>query len=294
MIKRPIFKISWDSYTLELGIRTCLMGILNVTPDSFSDGGQFYTVEKAVTHGKKLVSDGADILDIGGESTRPFSSPVSADEEIRRVVPVIEQLASRIPVPISIDTTKASVAKRAIKAGAAMVNDIGSFRPDPKMAEVAAQYGVPVILMHMLGTPQTMQKAPEYADLISDIKRFLETVVLKAEKCGISRSKLILDPGIGFGKTVSHNLLILNQLNEFHTLGLPLLIGVSRKSVIQKTLYPPSETDQPCPSADVEIGTQAAVAAAIANGAHIIRIHDVATTRLTAKMMDAIVNVEPK
>jgi len=292
MIKRPTYLISWGRYHLELGIRTCIMGILNVTPDSFSDGGQYFTTEKALAHGEKLVSDGADILDIGGESTRPFSDPVSAEEEIRRVVPVIEHLAPRIPIPISVDTTKAFVAKRAIEAGAAIINDISSFRHEPHMADLAAYYNIPVILMHMQGTPKTMQLAPQYADLISDIKHFLEEIVSEAERKGISRTKLIVDPGIGFGKTVLQNLLLIKQLHEFHALGLPLLIGVSRKSFIQKILPDPLKPDMlPCLS-DIEIGTQAAIGVAIGNGAHILRVHDVATTRKAVTILDAIFNVE--
>ena len=292
MIKRPVYKISWGRYHLELGIRTCIMGILNITPDSFSDGGHYFTVENALAHGEKLVSDGADILDIGGESTRPFSDMITAEEEIRRVGPVIERLAPRIPIPISIDTTKVAVAKRAIEAGAAIINDISSFRYEPRMADLAATHDVPLILMHMLGTPKTMQVSPEYTDLINGIKHFLEKVVIDASQRGVSKTKLIIDPGIGFGKTVAHNLLLIRRLHEFHSLGLPLLIGVSRKSFIQKILQDPYESDRLPHLPDVEIGTQAAIGAAIGNGAHIIRVHDVATTRKAVKMIDAILMAE--
>jgi len=228
---RRIYKFSWGKHNLELGVNTCIMGILNVTADSFSDGGHYFTVETAVAQGKKLVEDGADILDIGGESTRPFSDAVSAEEEIRRVVPVIEELASCISIPISIDTTKAKVAKRAIQAGAAIINDVGSLWLDSAMADVAAENEVPVVLMHMLGTPKTMQISPVYGDLIGEIRAFLKNAIANAEKRGISRSKVIVDPGIGFGKTVEHNLtrfnsfmnsipwmhLILRDLHENHS-----------------------------------------------------------------------------
>jgi len=298
MNKRSVYKLSCGFHSLDLGIRTRIMGILNVTPDSFSDGGQYFTLENAIAHGEKLVSDGADILDIGGESTRPFSSPVPAEEEIRRVVPVIEKLVPRIRIPISIDTTKAEVAKKAVEAGAAIINDIGSFQLDPAMADIAAQYKVPVIFMHMQGTPRTMQISPDYADVIGDIKGFLERTVADAEKRGIPRSRIIIDPGIGFGKTIDHNLLIIKRLIELQSLDQPLLIGVSRKSFIQKILSHPSENDlspsshDVAASVDVEGGTQAAIAAAICNGAHIVRVHDVASTRTTVKLMDAILNAE--
>ncbi|MBW1840254.1 MAG: dihydropteroate synthase [Deltaproteobacteria bacterium] len=284
------YKISWGRHNLELGERTRIVGIVNVTPDSFSDGGKFFSFDAAVAHGEKLVADGADILDIGGESSRPFSDPVSADEELRRVLPVIEKLANSTSVPISIDTTKAVVARKAIEAGACIINDISALRLDPDMPAVAAESGVPIILMHMLGTPETMQVSPEYADVIEDIKTFLETAKNRAENAGIQREKIIIDPGIGFGKTVDHNLLLIRHLREFATLGVPVLIGPSRKAFIRNILKDPATKDIRPDLPMVEIGTQAAVAAAVLNGAHIVRAHNVANTRVTVNIIDAMNN----
>jgi dihydropteroate synthase len=268
------------------------MGILNVTPDSFSDGGIFFSCADAVAQGKKLVKNGADILDIGGESTRPFSAEVSAEEEVKRVIPVIEKLAEQIAIPISIDTTKASVARRAIEAGASMINDVAALRLDPEMVDVAAEYGVPVVLMHMLDTPKTMQISPAYDDLIGEIKAFLEKAIDGIEKKGILRSRIIIDPGIGFGKTVEHNLLLIKHLKEFNSLGTPILIGPSRKAFIRQILKDEGVKDINPDLQEVEIGTQAAVAAAILNGAHIVRVHNVANTRATVMITDHIKNVQ--
>ncbi|MFO7972240.1 MAG: dihydropteroate synthase [Desulfobacterales bacterium] len=285
------YNIEWGTHRLVLGKRTCVMGILNVTPDSFSDGGEFFTLGDAVAQGLKLFEDGADILDIGGESTRPFSDEVSVEEEIRRVIPVIENLAARISIPISIDTTKAGVARRAIQAGASIINDVSALRLDHGLADVAAEYDVPVILMHMLGTPKTMQTDPVYYDLIKEIKGFLETAVDYAQRKGVSKSKIIIDPGIGFGKTVEHNLLLIKHLYEFKTLGVPILIGVSRKAFIRNILKDTAAKDiNPDPPV-VETGTQASIAAAVLNGAHMVRVHNVADTRVTLKIIDAIKNV---
>jgi dihydropteroate synthase len=286
------YNLAWGKHRLVLGQRTCIMGILNVTPDSFSDGGKFFTLADAVAQGQKLFEDGADILDIGGESTRPFSEAVSAEEEIRRVIPVIENLAARISIPISIDTTKAGVAERAIQAGASIINDVSALRLDPGLAEVAAKYGVPVILMHMLGTPKTMQEDPVYDDLIKEIKGFLKNAVDYAQSKGISKSKIIIDPGIGFGKTVEHNLLLIKHLHEFETLGVPILIGVSRKAFIRNILKDTTLKDINPDLPVVETATQASVAAAVLNGAHMVRVHNVANTRTTLKIIDAINNVQ--
>ena len=286
------YNLAWGKNRLVLGKRTCIMGILNVTPDSFSDGGEFFTLDNAVAQGQKLFEDGADILDIGGESTRPFSDAVSAEEEIRRVVPVIENLAARISIPISIDTTRAGVARRAIEAGASIINDVSALRFDHGIADVAAEYDVPVILMHMLGTPKTMQVDPVYDDLIKEIKEFLKNAVDYAESRGISKSKIIIDPGIGFGKTVEHNLLLIKHLHEFKTLDVPILIGSSRKAFIRNILKYKTVKDINPDLAEVEIGTQASVAAAVLNGAHMVRVHNVANTRATIKIIDAINNVQ--
>ena len=286
------YSLAWGKHRLDFGKRTCIMGVLNVTPDSFSDGGKFFTFDDAVAQGYKLFEDGADILDIGGESTRPFSNQVSEEEEILRVVPVIEKLSKHIPIPISIDTTKADVAEQAIKAGAAMINDVSSLSFDPKMANVAVDYGVPVVLMHMLGNPKTMQMEPFYDDLIGEIKTFFENAIEQAENKGISRLKIIIDPGIGFGKTVGHNLLLIQRLQEFKTLKVPIMIGTSRKAFIRNLLKDNTVEEINADSAMVESGTQASVAAAILNGAHIVRVHDVANTRVTVKIIDAVKNAQ--
>ena len=268
------------------------MGVVNVTPDSFSDGGYFFDTDTAVAQGKKLAADGAHIIDIGGESTRPFSDPVTEVEEIRRVVPVIQKLAQRVSIPISIDTMKSGVARRAIEAGAAIINDVSALRFDPRLAEVAVEFDTPLILMHMLGDPKSMQVSPEYEDLIADISGFLEDAVQRAQKTGISKSKIIIDPGIGFGKTVTHNLLLLKHLPAFQSLDLPILIGSSRKMFIRKILKDEHVDDIPADLPMVETGTQATVAAAILNGAHMVRVHDVANTVPTVKMVDAIMNAQ--
>ncbi len=269
------------SQKLELGSRTLIMGILNVTPDSFSDGGLFAEVEKAVEHAKNMVAEGADIIDVGGESSRPGADTVSVEVEKARVLPVIERLAGTVEVPISIDTYKSSVARDALNMGACMVNDITALRGDPDMASVVAEAGVPVVLMHMKGTPRDMQLDPHYDSLISEITSFLSTRIQAAMDAGISQNQIIIDPGIGFGKTVAHNLEIIRRLSEFKPLGKPILIGTSRKSFIGKVLG--LSTD------DRLEGTAASIAVAIANGADIVRIHDVKEVARVVRMTDAIV-----
>ena len=273
---------------MEFGHRTAIMGVVNVTPDSFSDGGKFLTSESAVAQGRKLAADGADILDIGGESTRPFAEPVPVDVEIERVIPVIEQLAAEVTIPISIDTMKAEVARRAIEAGASIINDISALRFDPELGAVAAEGGTPVVLMHMLGSPKTMQLSPSYTDLIGEITDFLSAAIDRAQKQGISKSNVIIDPGIGFGKTVSHNLLIIGQLQAFAALDAPILVGPSRKSFIRNLLKDEHSDDILPDMPIVETGTQATVAAAVLCGAHIVRVHDVANTRATIRILDAM------
>jgi dihydropteroate synthase len=292
MAVRKTYQLSWSNHTLELGRQTCIMGVVNITPDSFSDGGKFFDTDVAIAQGEKLAADGADILDIGGESTRPFSDPVPVEEEIRRVVPVIEQLAQRVSIPISIDTTKAAVARRALDAGASIINDVAALRFDPGLANLAVEFDTPLILMHMLGEPKSMQVSPDYDNLIDDILNFLEDAVVRAENLGVSRSKIIVDPGIGFGKTVTHNLLLLKHVQAFASLDLPILIGPSRKAFIRKILKQPHEEDIRADLPVVEAGTQAAVAAAVLNGAHIIRVHDVANTVPTVKILDALRDAE--
>jgi len=268
-------------HALELGRKTYIMGIVNVTPDSFSDGGQHATVDEAVCHAKRLVDEGADIIDIGGESTRPGADPVPLEEEIRRVIPVVERLAGELAVPISVDTYKAEVAEAAVAAGAHMINDISALRLDERLGEVIARAGVPVVLMHMKGVPRNMQENPRYDSVIGEILGFLRDAVARAQSCGIRRENIVIDPGIGFGKTAAHNLEILRRLGEFRSLGLPLLVGTSRKSFIGKVLNLP--VDQRAE------GTAATVALAVASGADIVRVHDVRYMARVARMADAIV-----
>jgi len=290
MFGRTAYRLAWGRHVLDLGRRTCIMGVVNVTPDSFSDGGRFYDAAAAVAQGERLAAEGADIIDIGGESTRPFSEPVAIEEEIRRVVPVVAALAARVRIPISVDTTKAAVARRALESGAAMINDISALRFDPDVAGVGAEFGVPVVLMHMRGEPRSMQVAPHYDEPVTDIRGFLGEAAAAAERQGIPRERLIVDPGIGFGKTPEHNLQLIRRLQEFAALGLPILVGPSRKSFIRRLVKPDGAKDIPPSLPVVETGTQAAVAAAVLNGAHIVRVHDVANTAATVKVVDAIMN----
>jgi len=261
--------------------RTLIMGILNVTPDSFSDGGLFAKAETAVEHAERMAAEGADIIDIGGESSRPGAEPISAEVEMDRVLPVIEKLANTTEIPISIDTYRSSVARKALELGACMVNDISALRGDADMAAVVAEAGAPVVLMHMQGTPKNMQADPHYDCVISEIISFLRTRIQAAVDAGISPENIIIDPGIGFGKTVAHNLEIIRRLRDFKTLGKLILIGTSRKSFIGKVLDLPTD--------DRLEGTAATIATAIANGADIIRVHDVKEMARVARMTDAIV-----
>jgi dihydropteroate synthase len=265
---------------LDLSSRTHLMGVLNVTPDSFSDGGRFFKLEEAVKQGLKLAEEGADIIDVGGESTRPGSEPVAIEEELRRVIPVIEQLTKMIQVSISIDTYKSRVAKEALDSGALMVNDISGLRFDPEMKKVIAEYDVPVVLMHIKGTPKNMQESPKYKNLLEEIKSYLNESISIAEKAEIDENKIIIDPGIGFGKTLNDNLKILKNLREFKSFDRPVMIGVSRKSFIGKILDLP--TDERLE------GSLALMAVAIMNGANILRVHDVKESKRVAKLVDAI------
>ena len=274
-------RLEWSNYSLDFSRKTAVMGILNVTPDSFSDGSLFLDRESAVEHALQMVEDGADIIDIGGESTRPGSEAVGLEEELRRVVSVIEALALKVRVPISIDTYKSSVARRAIDAGASMVNDISGLRFDPDMARTAAAAGVPVILMHIKGTPRDMQKDPVYSDLMNEVVEYLRRSMSIAGDAGIDRSRIVIDPGIGFGKTAEHNLQILKNLSELETLGSPILAGVSRKAFIGRILADAG------PSERLE-GTAAAVAIAVMNGANIIRVHDVKEMAKVVRIADAI------
>jgi dihydropteroate synthase len=247
------------------------MGIVNVTPDSFSDGGRFYDEEAAIARALQLVDDGADLLDIGGESTRPYSDPVEAKEELQRVLPVIKSLAAQVQIPISIDTSKATVARAAIVAGAEIVNDVTGLGGDPQMVELVRQTGVGVCAMHMQGSPQTMQDDPTYADVVADIRGYLRQRRDALLASGISRERICLDPGIGFGKTHEHNITLMRHCHEFHSLGCPLLVGHSRKGFLGK-LIGDKEADR----------TNATVGAALAlavQGVQIVRVHDVRPVR---------------
>ncbi len=263
------------------GKRTYLMGVLNVTPDSFSDGGEFNTIESALSQAKQMVEDGADIIDIGGQSTRPGAVQISPEEELNRVIPVIKTLRQEVSVPISIDTTRASVAQAAVEVGADLVNDISGGTFDPQMLPVVAKLGVPIVLMHIRGIPQTMQQLTDYEDLVGEIYQFLEGQINGALRAGIERSHLIVDPGIGFAKTYEQNLVLLRRLSGFRALEVPILVGPSRKSFIGKIL---SQSD---PKERVW-GTAAACCAAIAGSADILRVHDLAQMYDVCRVADAI------
>jgi dihydropteroate synthase len=282
------YTLAWNHHSLEIGHRTLIMGIVNVTPDSFSDGGRFHAPEAALNQARRLTAAGADIIDIGGESTRPFADAVPAQKEMDRVIPVIEHLAGQIDLPISIDTTKAAVAEAALAAGAAIINDISAMRLDDGMAAVAAAYKVPVILMHMKGEPRTMQLDPQYDDVVTEVRNFLGQAIARCVAAGVDRTKIIIDPGIGFGKTSRHNLELINHLADLAPLDAPILVGPSRKRFIRDLVKDPSEEDIAADRPEVEAGTQAAVAASAINGAHIVRVHDVAGTKAMLRVLDAI------
>jgi dihydropteroate synthase len=278
------FKLNFKGHTLQLGKKTLIMGILNVTPDSFYDGGRYSNFKQAVERALEMVDEGADIIDIGGESSRPGANPVAEKEELERVVPVIKKLASRVKTPISIDTYKAGVAKLAIEVGASMVNDISALRMDKKMANIIKSNGVPVCLMHMQGSPRNMQKNPRYKDVVSEIFAFLKERIDFCQQAGIDVEKIIVDPGIGFGKTVIHNLEILKNLDQFKSLGRPIMVGVSRKSFIGKVLeLQPEERLE---------GSLASAIWCMVKGASILRVHDVRETKRAVKIVEAIKNLE--
>ncbi len=263
-------------YTLHFE-KTLIMGILNVTPDSFSDGGLFNNLDGAIAHAKKMVSDGADLIDVGGESSRPGSEPLSEKEELARILPIVRRLVDELSVPISIDTYKPAVAETCLQAGAHLINDITGLT-NPTMRTIAADHNVPVVMMHMLGTPKNMQQNPVYQDAIEDIKSFFQRQIAAAKKTGIQQ--IIIDPGIGFGKTVEHNLQILKHLETFKTLGCPILTGPSRKSFIG--------TITGLPVNNRLAGTIAAVTVAVMNGASIVRVHDVKECKQALQIIDAI------
>jgi dihydropteroate synthase len=279
---RSDYKVDVRGRTLDLGGRTHVMGVLNITPDSFSDGGMFSDPDRALDHGRMMASQGADIIDVGGESTRPGAEAVPEEEELRRIIPVIEHLSVELPVPLSVDTYKASVADRALRAGAGMVNDISGLRFSPDMAKVVADHGAAVVLMHIKGTPRNMQTNPTYDDLIGEISDSLEESIAIALRAGIRRDRVLIDPGIGFGKTAGHNLAIIDRLNEFRILGFPIVLGTSRKRFIGTVLDIAEPKDR-------REGTAATIALGIERGAHIIRVHDVGEMTRVARMTDAII-----
>ncbi len=268
----------FGSLQYDLSARTHLMGILNVTPDSFSDGGKFFSAERAIDHALAMVDEGADFIDVGGESTRPGSEPLPLEEELQRVLPVIEKLSGKISVPISIDSYKATVADAALSAGAVLVNDISGLTFDEAMAQTIAQHRASVVLMHIKGTPRTMQQNPQYDNVVSEVAMFLENQAQKAQAAGIMQ--VIVDPGIGFGKKLEHNLQLMRNLQELEKIGFPLLVGPSRKSFIGTILD--------LPAGERLEGTAAAVTTCILNGAHIVRVHDVKEMKRVAKVADAL------
>ena len=274
-------KLAWRNFSFDFSQRTAIMGILNVTPDSFSDGGMYFSRERAIEQALRMVEEGADIIDIGGESTRPGAEKVSVKEETGRVVPVIEALAKEVPVPLSIDTCKSAVAEAAISAGASLINDISGLRFDRRMAHVAVRHDVPVVIMHMRGTPKNMQDNPVYRALIPEIMDYLHEGIAIARRAGVRDDRIIIDPGIGFGKTVEHNLEIIRRLGEFKGFEKPILLGHSRKSFIGKILGG-------LPAGERLEGTAAAAAIGIFNGASIIRVHDIKEMVRVARIADAI------
>jgi dihydropteroate synthase len=285
MIRRR-FRLRLPSRTLVLGERTLVMGVLNVTPDSFSDGGAFFDSQTAVSHALAMQKAGADILDVGGESTRPGAAEVSAKAEIARVLPVLNALRGRLRIPVSIDTRKAAVAEAAIAAGAEIINDVSALRFDPALAAVARRRNVPIILMHMHGEPGTMQKGPFARHVVRDVLAGFRRAVARARHAGIARTQIVLDPGIGFGKSYSQNFELLAQLPRLAVLGYPLMVGTSRKAFLGAAL---GTDKRSAPPSQRIWGTAATVAASILGGAHIIRIHDVAEMAQVARVTDAII-----
>jgi dihydropteroate synthase len=285
MFTRKKFRLRLPSSTMVLGERTLLMGVVNVTPDSFSGDGLHLDVKAAVARALEMERDGADIIDIGGESTRPGAEWLAADEELRRVIPVLKLLRGRLKIPISIDTNKSEVAEAAAEAGAEIINDVTALRRDPRIAEVARRRKLPVILMHMRGEPQTMQTAPFERDVIRDVTQSLKKAAALAARCGIPKSQLVFDPGIGFGKSFAQNYELIARLPELARLGFPILAGPSRKGFIGRTLGGIPENER-------VFGTAAAVTACILQGAHIVRVHDVSEMAQVARVADMLVSPE--
>jgi dihydropteroate synthase len=289
MTPRKHFRLKLNQGTLVLGERTLVMGVLNVTPDSFSDGGKFFRLDRAVEAALAMELAGADILDIGAESTRPGSKGISAAKELARLLPVLQALRGRLRIPISVDTQKASVAEIALGAGAQIMNDISGLKNDPGIAEVAAKSRAPLILMHMRGTPRTMQKQAFAKDVLRDVTRGLREAIAKARRAGVAKSQIILDPGIGFGKSFAQNYELLAKLPQLEKLGYPLLIGTSRKGFLGATL---ARHGKPAPPEERIWGTAATVTVSILNGAHIVRVHDVAEMVQVVRVTDSLLHSE--
>jgi dihydropteroate synthase len=290
MIQKKTFWLKLRSGRLRLGERTLIMGVLNLTPDSFSDGGKFFDVKSAVRHALAMQLDGAAIIDIGAESTRPGSVAISAAEELRRLLPVLEALRGRLKIPISVDTQKSAVAELALGAGAEIVNDISGLRSDPELASVAAKYGTPLILMHMRGTPRSMQKGPFARDAMRDVMSGLRKSIATAKAFGVKRSQIVIDPGIGFGKSYSQNYELLAKLSQLAKFGYPLMVGTSRKGFLGATL---AKNGKPAPAEERIFATAATVVASILNGAHIVRVHDVAEMKQVALVADCVLRPVP-
>jgi dihydropteroate synthase len=291
---RKIFRLRLPTHTLVLGKRTLLMGVLNITPDSFSDGGKFLAPDRAIAHALSLEKAGADILDIGAESTRPGSIGISVVEELRRLLPVLQALRGKLKIPISIDTRKATVAEITIGAGAEIINDVSGLNHDPRIAEVAARRRFPLILMHMRGEPRTMQKAPFARNVMKDVTQGLRASIQKARRAGVTKSQIIVDPGIGFGKSFEQNYEILRRLPELAKLGYPLLVGTSRKGFLGRTLAlgkgRATGNTESVPAEERIWATAATVTASILGGAHIVRVHDVAEMAQVVSVTDRLLN----
>jgi dihydropteroate synthase len=311
MSVRKIFRLRLAKRTLVLGRKTLVMGVLNVTPDSFSDGGKFLSPQRAIQHALALEKAGADILDIGAESTRPGSAETSSVEELRRLLPVLQALRGKIKIPISVDTRKSSVAEIALGAGAEIINDVSALRYDPRIADVVADKKCGLILMHMRGEPSTMQKIPFAKDVMADVKKDLRAALAIARKAGVAKSQIVLDPGVGFGKSFPQNYELLRRLPEIARLGYPLLVGTSRKGFLGHTLALAKEgafderarhsaslskelatlrSKKPVPSDERLFATAATVAASILGGAHIVRVHEVAEMAQVAAVTDRVLD----
>jgi dihydropteroate synthase len=298
MRSRKLFRLRLPTRTLLLGKRTLIMGVLNVTPDSFSDGGKFLRPDHAIKQAFALQKAGADILDIGAESTRPGSVGITATEELRRLLPALQALRGKLKIPISIDTRKSSVAEIAIGAGAEIINDVSGLNHDPRVAEIAARRRVPLILMHMRGEPATMQQAPFARDVLSDVMQGLRASVARARKAGVAKSQILLDPGIGFGKSFRQNYELLQHLPVLAKLGYPLLVGTSRKGFLGQTLARAKQTAKggakSIPAEQRIFATAATITASILGGAHIVRVHDVFEMVQVARVADCLRNPDGK